>query len=535
MKRRNFIKLTAAAGMTGVLEHGCSATGKALYDSGHGFDVHPLVKNHPEAVFIHFTDIQSKRDTVALHDTGRKLAGELIVETSSGGYPERTRIVIKPNWTGAGPKDGGPVYDKLGCNTDPNFIAGWVDGMREAGPQSYFIRESGSPHFWEDMGYYRYAENCGIDLRDMSSMDIWDLKKGDLNTIDIPDGVVFRKAAYMAPANEPDTFLVNIAKFKAHGMGITASIKNLQGLCPKRLKQFCTRYDRLRETYEKPYHTYFQKGFEKHIEALYAQHVKDGFPRWDKPGENGGIWMEQWCQRMLDSYSVINPGISIVEGIYIQDGNGFGIGPHKPLGPYGITSRDYMGNMVIFGMDPFRIDIITHWLAGHEPGNFGLFHIGIERGLSDVLDPHDIPVYVWKDGSAAPVSLESLTRIPLVTYYLQRDYNGRNEPRFHLCNEPFDYSAWKAGKRLGKSTPVKVDPCKEKNKYPVTELPAASREDAYVEVLNGRGELLWRLIADGIDPGVNSVVWDGFSSPGLHGFYEKGMGWNTVEKKVTFS
>ena len=194
-----------------------------------------------------------------------------------------------------------------------------------------------------------------------------------------------------------------------------------------------------------------------------------------------------------------------------------------------------MSNMVIFGMDPFRIDIITHWLAGHEPGNFGLFHIGIERGLSDVLDPHDIPVYVWKNGSAALVSLESLTRIPLVTYYLQRDYNGQNEPRFHLCNEPFDYSAWRAGKRLGQSAPLNVDTGNDGIEYPVAGISTESGVDAYVEVLDRNGELLWRLIADDIDPGVRSVVWDGFASPGIHGFYEKGMGWDTGKKIVTFS
>ncbi|KKK51695.1 hypothetical protein LCGC14_3112390, partial [marine sediment metagenome] len=66
---------------------------------------------------------------------------------------------------------------------------------------------------------------------------------------------------------------------------------------------------------------------------------------------------------------------------------------------------------------------------------------GIERGISDVLDPHDIPVYLWKDGQATLTRLDNLKRTSLVTYYLQRDYNGQNEPRFHLCDEPFDYSS----------------------------------------------------------------------------------------------
>ncbi|GAJ04510.1 unnamed protein product, partial [marine sediment metagenome] len=239
-------------------------------------DVHPFVKNNPEAVFIHYTDIKSKRDTQNLQDAGYKLAKELIVKTT-GGYPNSisTKIIIKPNWTGAGPKDGKPVYEKLGTNTDPNFVVGWVNGMREAGPRKYYVRESGSPHFWEDMGYYSVTEKNGIDLKDLSSMDIWELKKGrDLNFVEIPGGVVFREAAYLAPVNEPDTFLVNIAKFKSHGMGITASIKNLQGLTAYTFKQFCTRYDLVRKKYNKRYYKYFRKDFERHIEALYAKHVK---------------------------------------------------------------------------------------------------------------------------------------------------------------------------------------------------------------------------------------------------------------------
>jgi hypothetical protein len=429
-----------------------------------------------------------------------------------------------------------PVYEKLGTNTDPYFVAGWVNGMREAGPRKYYVRESGSPHFWEDMGYYRVTEKNGIDLKDLSSMDIWELKKGrDLNFVEIPGGVVFREAAYLAPVNEPDTFLVNIAKFKSHGMGITASIKNLQGLTAHTFKQFCTRYDLIRRKYNKRYHKYFRRDFERHIEALYAKHVKDGIPRWDKPGINGGIWMEQWCQRMLDSYSVTPTGLSMVEGIYSQDGSGFGMGPHEPLGPYGITSRDYMSNVVIFGIDPFRVDIISHWLGGHEPGNFGLFHIGIERGMSDILDPGDIPVYIWKDGQAALTKLDSLKRIPLVTYYLQRDYKGQKEPRFHLCDEPFDYSAWKKGARIGDCTPSLKELGRDRENNLILELTVPKREDVYVDVLDSRGEILWRLVADDIEPGVHQVVWDGFTSPGLHNFYVKGMGWDIRKQTVIYS
>lgn len=37
--------------------------------------------------------------------------------------------------------------------------------------------------------------------------------------------------------------------------------------------------------------------------------------------------------------------------------------------------------------------------------------------------------------------LDSLERTPLANYYLTRNYNGRNEHMYHLCDEPFDYSS----------------------------------------------------------------------------------------------
>ena len=60
------------------------------------------------------------------------------------------------------------------------------------------------------------------------------LKSEDLVQVDVPGGVVFKRAAYMAPMNAPDTLLFNISKLKAHAMGISAAVKNLQGIMVQR-------------------------------------------------------------------------------------------------------------------------------------------------------------------------------------------------------------------------------------------------------------------------------------------------------------
>ena len=84
-----------------------------------------------------------------------------MVKTDSDGYPNSTRIIVKPNWTGAGPKDGKPVYEKLGVNTDPHYIEGWVQGMKEVGPEKYRLT---SGNRWDIMPWRKetvsISETC---------------------------------------------------------------------------------------------------------------------------------------------------------------------------------------------------------------------------------------------------------------------------------------------------------------------------------------------------------------------------------------
>jgi len=53
------------------------------------------------------------------------------------------------------------------------------------------------------------------------------------------------------------------------------------------------------------------------------------------------------------------------------------------------------------------------------------------------INPGEIPLYDW-DPETGPVSadLDSFQRHQLKTYYLQRNYNGQNEPYWHLVDEP---------------------------------------------------------------------------------------------------
>ena len=519
--------------MAGVLAgSGCSSMRKSTPYNGPGFDLHPFVKAHPEAVFIKLTSVKSKTDSRDIHDAAFNLADELFVKTDTGGYPNHTKIVCKPNWTCGPVKNGTVLTEHLGIHTDKNFIEGFLQAMRGKGPQKVHIVECSCPDDWPAHGWTQMAEANNFVFRNLSTRNFWEYKAGeDINFVKVPNGVVFKEIGFMSPTNQPDTFLVNIAKFKAHGMGITASIKNLQGLSGKRFHEFCAGCNDIFKNYDKRYFRFFHRDYMEHTRELAKKHIKEGIPRWDKPDNNfnGSFYMEHWVQRMIDSLSVTKTGLCMVEGIYGRNGNGY-----EGFAPEG-GERDFMCNNVIFGLDPFRVDIITHWLGGHEPGNFGLFHIGVERGMSTVLDPNDIPVYLWDEGKATLRKLDTFKRTELVTYYLQRNYNGQNEPLFHLCNEPFDYSAWKAGKKTAQTVPSVNYLGKDSQGKAVMEVSLARKEDIYVDIKNKNGETIWKLLANGLEPGVHQVTWDGFNKPGMYAFYLKGMGWDSVREVATYT
>lgn len=534
MRRRDFVRSTAVLGAIGLAGQGCSSAGKSSSSAeALRFAVHPFVGAHPEAVFIHRTAVSDRFDSAALRQTGARLAGDLVVRTYGYGYPLSARVNIKPNWTCAGPMDGRPVPEKLGINTDLHFIEGWAGGMRAAGPRRFSIRECACPEDWAAMGWTAMCERSEIDLRDLASSHVWELREGrDIIFRKVSGGVMFREIAYMAPMNEGGSFLVNIAKLKSHSMGITAAVKNLQGICARRFHQFCTPVADIRKQYEPRYLEYFQDDFERRIGELHARHVREGIPRWDRPEPDGGLRQEVWAQRALDNLSVTPTALNVVEGVYSQDGDGFGLGPHDPVGPANVTSRDYLSNIIIFGVDPLRVDLATFWLAGHEPGNFGLFHLARERGMLSMLDPREIPLYEWKDGRAIRVKLESIPRTPLKSPYLRRDYNGASEPEYHLCDEPFNYSAFRSVKTQGELSPGIRRLGNDRRGHAVFDLALHRDGEVEVRIENSYGGTVARPFAGRLAEGCHEVTWDARVRPGVYSVRVRCAGWerdSTIE------
>jgi len=530
MRRRDFIKLSSIAGVAGVVGSCFDAAANPLYEQAGGFDLHPFIKAHPEAVFVYLTNVKEKTDQKGTYDAGHKLASEMFVKTSGGaGFPNSTKIAAKPNWTCA-PQYADDPTGAMGIVTDLGFIEGYLNGVKSKGPQQFYLRECACSPQWESLGFADMARRNNFDLTNLVARDPWEYENGEIVFKEV-NGTIFKEIGYLGPMAAPDSFLVSLAKFKTHGMGVTGAVKNLQGISARRLHSFCGFSDAFRSLPE-GYHRFFQPNYLEKVRELHQKHVEAGIPRWNgRMGSNpfnSGLWMENWVQKACDTHSVLpikTAGISVIEGIYGRDGDGFSGGPHNG------RAKDFMCNVSLFGKDPFRLDIIAHWLAGHEPGNFGLFHIGIERGLLDVLDPFDIPIYTWNNGRARRTRLNRIKRTPLLMYYNQKE----GEDFYHLCDEPFDYKTWKATGKIAKIEPSIRAIGTDTNNHIVMDMSVPEQGDVYVDIKNSDGEVVWRMVANNLEQGNHQVVWDGFCQPGMYHTYVKGMEWDAENEMVIYT
>jgi len=127
--------------------------------------------------------------------------------------------------------------------------------------------------------------------------------------------------------------------------------------------------------------------------------------------------MERWVQRTIDHYALIQPSVGLhVDRGHLRAGRRRlrrRAGPERPAQPVH-DERPHLRQ----GRVP---DGHRRTLAGgHEPGNFGLFHLGKERGVSTALDPRNIPVYAWEDDGPKLTPLDRFERTALPTPYLEK-------------------------------------------------------------------------------------------------------------------
>jgi len=422
--------------------------------------VHPFVEQHPEAVFIMRTHVDYKTNSDACKRVGLDFGRSVFVPMDNTGIPVTHNIATKPNLTAHDAVDrkrGFTLEDTMGIATDVFFVEGLFESLKELGVAGtrMHTRDVNGGRVIEPRGYVAMGQRVGATVAPVknSIKTREDANHGGAFVWkEVPGGVVYTQVPYLWPFNAPDSWNLNVAKFKAHEMGLTLASKNWQGSHPSPFQRYCAKWPDIdsmqkleklinKECINPKVHEVVEANFNRHTGTI---------PRWDTPDvpENDPeyndqyyyttLCMELWAHRTIDNHAASPMGLHIIEGIYGRDGD-FNYGPN-PFGNennYDGRAWDYMTNIVIFGKNPYLVDIVGHWLGGHEPGNFGLFHIAMERGKLDVMNPMNIPVYEWQDGIAVRRPLTGFTRTPLRTFYLQQ---RTKEPRWHLCNEPFDYA-----------------------------------------------------------------------------------------------
>ena len=302
------------------------------------FGLHSFIDTRPGAVFIKRTQVSSKTDTETKKREGFELATEIFTLRETPGLPLSHRIAIKPNLTCTGGTGG--TEAGMGIITDSAFVEGILEGIKHVGfPASgIYLREGNwlgdayCPSERTVSGYLDVAARTGVHLTDFDSgRSVQELSRETLQEgtevtwVNCPAGVVFKRIGYVAPINQQDTWLLNIAKFKAHGMGMTLCCKNQQGSCIAPHIHFCEGVD---STLAQPPDIFrdFQPDLEEHVAELHAQHLARGVARWDRPGRtwDSGYGMEMWAQRTLDNLSVTDTGFCIIEGIYLLHQNSVG-------------------------------------------------------------------------------------------------------------------------------------------------------------------------------------------------------------------
>jgi uncharacterized protein (DUF362 family) len=324
--------------------------------------------------------------------------------------------------------------------TSPDFIAGFVEGLRELGCTNTIVGERGGMvEGRRKSGVYDIFNRHGLRLVEAGYSKFSDYDPKELNWHTVPGKpAVWKRIPTFRPIGDPDCFFINMPKLKAHNLGLTTlSVKNLQGSVATGYGHYCNRWQTVEYLARRSYLTDFDRNFVpeyyRNVETAFLRHRAAGFKHWDYEGayplyEKKGGWEafrkikgdpektkefmrgipdalmydEMWCQRALDSATAIIPDINIVEGIIGRDGSGFDFG------------RDYLCNYIVVGLSKIEVDTVASHLMGQDPRELFYTRIAKERGLGE-NNPEKIKInLIRENGDIEPLqNLAQLRRTPL--------------------------------------------------------------------------------------------------------------------------
>lgn len=409
--RRGF--LTAALGAA-------AQTGLSGFTNRY-FQVHPFIEANPKAVFIRRTRVAGRLDFAGMRREGLSLGRSIFQPSVSSGIPLSHRVVLKPNVLTT-TRHG----NQVNWGTDADFYDGLLTSLHETGLRRFYYVEANYRSSRWSTKYDEVHERLGVDVLDPQRRAAHYHREYGMNFA-TPDGaVIYGRVPHYPPIHERDTWMINIAKWRSHGMCLTQACKNAQGMTVWPFQRFCPGWAMVTGVpdHMKPF---ICKDVVNRVNRYFESHRRMNYSRYDSTAELSPIRQEIWAHKTCDHLSTLKFGLHMIEAIYAKNED-----PSDPV-------REFLPNMVMFAKDPFRLDLVGLWLGGHEPGNVHFYRIAKERGLSDTFNPWDVPVYEWDEAGPVARKLTDFPRTLLKTYYLQKE----GEPLYHLVNEPFDYQRYK--------------------------------------------------------------------------------------------
>ncbi len=314
--------------------------------------MHPFVEQHPEAVFILRTHVDYKTNSLACKRVGLEFGRSVFVPMDHTGTPVTYNIAAKPNLTAhdaVDKKRGLTLEDTMGIATDVFFVEGLFESLKELGVAgaSMHTRDVNGAGVIGPRGYVAMGQRLGATVAPAKNAMETPEDANDAGAFvwkEVPAGVVSKQLPYLWPFNAPDSWNLNVAKFKAHEMGLTLACKNWQGSHASHFQRYCAQWPDIdamqklekridKECIHPKVHEVVEASFKRHTGAIPRWNTPDvarNDPKYNEAYYYTAMCMELWAHRTIDNHAASPMGLHMIEGIYGRDGD-FNNGPN-PFG-----------------------------------------------------------------------------------------------------------------------------------------------------------------------------------------------------------
>lgn len=355
--------------------------------------IHPLLSK-PNAVFVMVAPLEGEAEWDDFRQAAHQAMEQMQVRL------ENETAVLKPNVT-----SGEHFGPDSGVITHPGFIEGLTGYLRGNGAKRTIVVEDprdtddNNPRDWTFSGYGAMAERIGLPLFTPTT---WSVVKRK-----VPKPVHFPTLKVSRQAIAPGNVLINVPKLKCHNLAITTlGMKNLMGLVNVFDRHYC-----------------FQ-AYAQMPEAVRKETRPR--PEW-MTRELHELWQTGLAKRLADTAQVLQPALTIVEGVVGREGTGFNRGRNRTLG------------LVAAGINVVAVDAAVSWLVGFDPLRLVYLRLAAGMGLGE-NDPAKLDFIVpgakGLERAADPASLRTATPFQVISGIVDENIDLFNPRRPVSADDP---------------------------------------------------------------------------------------------------